>query len=78
MNELFNIRNWTSYSSRASENNHIEWNFPRIELYKKSPSIKFASDWNSLPNKVKSAQSLDSFKFLCNQYILNPSHTPTE
>ena len=26
----------------------------------------------------KSAQSLDSFKFLCRQYILNPSHTPTE
>ena len=78
MNELFNMRNCTSYSLRANENNHIELNFPRIELYKKSPSYKCASDWNSLPNNVKSAQSLDSFKFLCRQYILNPSLTPAE
>ena len=38
MNDLFNIRNCTSYSLRPNENNHIELDFPRIE-YKNLLSI---------------------------------------
>ena len=31
MNDLFNVRNCTSYSLRANENNHTGLNFTRIE-----------------------------------------------
>ena len=78
MIEPLNIRNCTSYSLKANENNHIELNFPRIELYKNHQVIKCASDWNNLPNNVKSDQLLDALKLLCRQYILNPSLMPTE
>ena len=63
--EINLIRDCTTYNLRDSTYN-LALQKPRTEILKKSFSYRGAKLWNSLSNKMKSEQSLESFrKRLC-------------
>ena len=58
--EINVVRDGTAYSLRDSIYN-LALQKPRTEILKKSLSYRGAKLWNSLPNKMKSEESLESF-----------------
>ena len=59
--EINLVRDGTAYSLRDSIYN-LALQKPRTEILKKSFSCRGAKLWNSLPNKMKSEESLESFR----------------
>ena len=59
--EINLVRDGTAYSLRDSVYN-LGLQKPRTEIVKKSFSYRGAKLWNSLPNKMKSEESLESFR----------------
>ena len=59
--EINLVRDGTAYSLRDSIYN-LALQKPRTEILKKSFSYRGAKLWNSLPNKMKSEESLESFR----------------
>jgi len=59
--EINLVRDGTAYSLRDSIYN-LALQKPRIEILKKSFCYRGAKLWNPLPNKMKSEESLESFR----------------
>ena len=57
-----------NYNTRAASNK------PNCELYKTSMQYYGLELWNSLPNSVKSCQSVYEFKRLYKQYLMDDNN----
>ena len=56
---MYSMYNCEAYSLRNSiHNNILNVPLPRLEIYKRAPSYKAPTDWNSLPNNIRNANTL--------------------
>ena len=72
INSMYSMYNCEAYSLRNSiHNNILNVPLPRLEIFKRAPSYKAPTDWNSLPNNIRNANTLSCFKIMCRKYIFS-------
>ena len=74
INSMYSMYNCEAYSLRNSIlNNIFNVPLPRLEIFKRAPSYKAPTDWNSLPNNIRNANTLSCFKIIimCRKYIFS-------
>ena len=70
-NQIIYTNEQHNYNTRAASNNVLVLPKPNCELYKTSMQYYGLELWNSLPNSVKSSQSVYEFKRLYKQYLMD-------
>ena len=70
-NQIIYTNEQHNYNTRAASNNVLVLPKPNCELYKISMQYYGLELWNSLPNSVKSSQSVYEFKRLYKQYLMD-------
>ena len=72
LRNLVTLQPTARYNLRSDNDNFmLKIPFPHKEIFKSSLSYACASNWNKLPNIIRSSQSLIAFKCSCKKYAIS-------